>query len=97
MRRTLAVLAIAFTALISSGVPASADPIDLPGGVNASQFCTDHNDFFPTFETHGACVTAWHKNDNTFLAIICKDPINQQFAGTDNQGQCMKFFRALIV
>ena len=96
MRRTLVVLVISFVALIFAGVPASADPTDLPGGVNASQFCTDNDDFPNSFESHGACVTAWHKNDNTFFAIICKDPINLQFANAENQGQCMKFFRALI-
>jgi hypothetical protein len=92
MRRTVAVLAISFAALLFTGAPASADPFD-QDGVNASQYCTDNGDFgFP----HNVCVTARHKNDATFLATACKDPINQEFAGTENQGQCIKFFKALI-
>jgi hypothetical protein len=71
---------------------AIADPFD-QDGLNASQYCTANGDFgFP----HHICVTARHKNDATFLGIACKDPINQEFAGTDNVGQCIKFFKALI-
>lgn len=92
VRPVLAVLAAAAALTLGLAVPASADPADF----NVSQFCTDNNDFPQSFSSHGECVNAWHKDDNTFFAIICKDPINQEFSGTDNQGQCMKFFRALL-
>jgi hypothetical protein len=92
MIRTLLLAGVVAAGGLIGAAPAAADPFD-QDGLNASQYCTANNDFgFP----HSACVTARHKNDATFLATACKDPINQQFAGTDNQGQCIKFFKALI-
>jgi hypothetical protein len=91
IKAVLAAVLVALGLLAGTGT-ASADPFD-QDGVNASQYCTANGDFgFP----HNICVTARHKNDATFLANACADPINQEFAGTKNQGQCIKFFRALI-
>jgi hypothetical protein len=40
-------------------------------------------------------VNAFHKDDATFFAIACRDPINQEFTNTTSVGQCAKVFREL--
>jgi hypothetical protein len=73
---------------------ANADPS--PVEPNVSAYCTANNDFSPVFSSHGECVTAFHRDDMTFLAVYCRDPINQQFTETDNVGQCVKVFRSSL-
>jgi hypothetical protein len=84
----------AIMAILGLSVPgiANADPATF----NVSQFCSLNQDFPASFSSHGQCVNAWHKNDNTFFANACADPINQEFTLTSNQGQCMQFFKDLI-
>lgn len=90
--RAFIVMLIGVVASLGLTGVATADPAPF----NVSQFCSLNDDFPISFGSHGECVRAWHKNDATFLATACKDPINQKFTGTDNVGQCLKFFKALV-